>query len=680
MSDSASSSPESTSSTTSTRSMTSDKGKIKERVNNAVKVKDTPRKNLPPPQGKPLTIFELETAKTMSYEAILNLITRFLKRHDTKSPAQADAYTNYLLERIHKTEKRHDNIIELKDTKISQLEEDINEKDQKIKFLEQQLLDQCQNNLLNMANESQNINNPEKDLTNLTQDYEELKEKFVELSRRSEEWKVLKANLMKERDEWKDACNNWKRQTKNTEEGEESTLDIENNSLYTEEDDKSSSASQTGEEEITILQRKNNKLKKRITNLEKENQLWQTECKDWKMELRSKDKIIKLLQQMFDHIQNQNRLLSKDEQTALEIHKLNKALQEKEKIIFELDLNNKSLETEIMFLKTEYEKKNDQFKTVEKLLLKYEEQIEYYKNQLSNNITTQEVSESSPITDENTQVKQPLQSYANITSTMNSTTPNFNQSAKVNSPALILRKNTKITRTKLKEILYTELKGNKILSEISCFQGRDPETIIIKADNEEKLNTINRIIQDTRTLKDTTTTTIKQSNTRKILVLGIPTNIPKEEITQRIKADLKLQDTPLIYKQLTKKNLKTYQLVLEVGVELAQFLLAEGKVSYHFYNFKVVKYSPIVRCNNCQYYGHSQLQCNYKTACPFCTKVHIADRCPIKEDPSKYRCINCIENNEREFKHATYSPSCAVYKYLINKRNLNNNGINSPSQ
>lgn len=680
MSDSENSASESVSSQTSTRSMAADKNKENTRDCMTKDGKDKSRerkekivKKCPPLQGRALTIFEVKKASKMSYGELMDLITRNHQRHDQKSKPQAEAYTKYLLQKIQESEERYEDTIEKKSCLINQLNEEITNKNQKIKEMEEQLMVQCKSGLLTMANESQQINDTEEELTIFTSKYEALKRKFEILQEENLKRVEERENLIKECEEWKVICENEKMQAK------KAAAEKEAGKMNKDEEEGNSSASQTEEEEAIISQMNINKYRKKIKKLENECQMWKTECRDWKEELKKKDKNMELIKQLFDHIKIQNSILSIDEKTKIEIEKLNKDLQEKEKELFELDIQKKSLEHENQFIKTEYKKKNEQFTTVEKLLYKYEEQIEIYKNQSNEGKTIpKELANTSQTLEDNTQNKNTYANKAKIPSNLNSQNQK-NSSNQNNQPALILKKTTNIQRNKIRDILYREFKGTNLLSQLQCYQGRDPESLIIKADTAAILDEIKKHIEESRILKDIIRPNMKLNNTKKIILLGIPKNIDQNEILTKFKEEYITSIPTTIFRKIESTNSNNYQLVVEVEADLAFFLINEGRFLHHFFSFKTAPYSPVIRCSNCQVYGHSQQSCRNKTTCAYCAKYHKSETCPIKNISRRYYCINCSYYNTDDARHAANSSKCHTFQQYIKDRNYNVNSIHSPS-
>src|ERR1700753_583453 len=48
-----------------------------------------------------------------------------------------------------------------------------------------------------------------------------------------------------------------------------------------------------------------------------------------------------------------------------------------------------------------------------------------------------------------------------------------------------------------------------------------------------------------------------------------------------------------------------------------------------------------MRCLNCQLYGHLAADCKNLETCANCRHAHRTERCTVRNEPSRYRCVNC---------------------------------------
>ena len=83
------------------------------------------------------------------------------------------------------------------------------------------------------------------------------------------------------------------------------------------------------------------------------------------------------------------------------------------------------------------------------------------------------------------------------------------------------------------------------------------------------------------------------------------------------------------------------------GTVLPEFLDVDGR------RYKIHRYIPKpLRCDRCQFYGHTRGSCNREVVCSRCAGNHSYNDCP---DKTKLRCVNCGQA------HSAAHKSCSVY-------------------
>ena len=85
----------------------------------------------------------------------------------------------------------------------------------------------------------------------------------------------------------------------------------------------------------------------------------------------------------------------------------------------------------------------------------------------------------------------------------------------------------------------------------------------------------------------------------------------------------------------------------------------------------------VIRCFNCNRFGHSSRLCKEKISCPKCSGEHNIATCTAEN----YKCVNCIRqgikdnqnylgeqnNTQADVKHAVWDYNCPVYKAALDK-------------
>lgn len=254
---------------------------------------------------------------------------------------------------------------------------------------------------------------------------------------------------------------------------------------------------------------------------------------------------------------------------------------------------------------------------------------------------------------------------------------NKNQSQYSKSAIIIRRlKNTQLTLNEIRQILTRETKDRTMQKQIYCGPSKDKNAIIIKTTDDKDTNKLLQSIENITSLKDIIETTYKSTNLKKIIILGIPKEIPEDEIMKIIDDEYK-SDVPVAkLKTIQKEYTKNYQLVLEVEDWIAKSLISKN-LHLGFLQCRVCFYIPIIRCNNCQTYGHTDTNCRSKEVCAYCAKHHKSQNCKHKDSSKYHRCINCLGTGS-DFPHTANSPDCPAFHYYIQARNhrAKNNLIN----
>lgn len=247
------------------------------------------------------------------------------------------------------------------------------------------------------------------------------------------------------------------------------------------------------------------------------------------------------------------------------------------------------------------------------------------------------------------------------------------------SAILIKRlKNTSMTTNDIRNLLTRETKEKLKSTEIYCTISKDRNMIIIKSTTEDKVNNILKIIEEIKALKSITEITYKSTNIKKIIVLGIPTEILEEDIIQQINNQYNLEVPVTINKVMKKENSKKYQIIIEVEDWAAKEIVNKRRIQFGFINCRTSFYQPIIRCNRCQDYGHSHINCRRPEFCQYCAKQHKSTYCHVRKTPNKQRCINCI-GTPGDFPHSANSSECPTFHYHLQLRDqlVYNNMANS---
>ena len=70
----------------------------------------------------------------------------------------------------------------------------------------------------------------------------------------------------------------------------------------------------------------------------------------------------------------------------------------------------------------------------------------------------------------------------------------------------------------------------------------------------------------------------------------------------------------------------------------------------------------VKRCNKCNKFGHYKDKCQESPSCGICgAEDHESETCGHKDDPSRFRCVNCKRVNQQHTGHNATSRKCPAY-------------------
>lgn len=250
---------------------------------------------------------------------------------------------------------------------------------------------------------------------------------------------------------------------------------------------------------------------------------------------------------------------------------------------------------------------------------------------------------------------------------------------------LLTRKPTsRMSMFDIRDTLNRKLQNTLNIPRIHCTLSRNKRTLIIQTAKDEEIKILSDTIQENKEIMDIINLTLTTEKRKKIIILGIPKYITSDEIITKIKRENDQISEITLHKVISRENAKTHQLVLELEAHNADRLLKQGKLLLGFVVCKLAIYAPIIRCNNCQRYGHTGETCIRQKACAYCTKIHDTHQCPEKNKPDKHKCINCMRSKDDTGEHLDHchsanSTDCYIYQDRIHFRNreINNTVLGS---
>lgn len=169
------------------------------------------------------------------------------------------------------------------------------------------------------------------------------------------------------------------------------------------------------------------------------------------------------------------------------------------------------------------------------------------------------------------------------------------------------------------------------------------------------------------------------SQPKKILPQLIISNVEKEYEEENLNEEIRSTNAgfdeqdrvKIVYSRSFKRGDKTkWNLILQAPPRTFDKLI-NSYINVNFRAHYVKEYVTVMRCFNCQQYGHKGSTCCSSTVCSRCSGPHKTSECQKK---TQFSCINCMEHNKKnELKvntnHTCGGKDCNVEKSKIaNKR------------
>lgn len=221
-----------------------------------------------------------------------------------------------------------------------------------------------------------------------------------------------------------------------------------------------------------------------------------------------------------------------------------------------------------------------------------------------------------------------------------------------------------IINTKLQQIEQIPIYYSKIT--------KNRRVIIIKTQLEKQLLEIQQHIEKIEEIKNITEIQYSQQETKRIIIIAIPKEKETEQVLKLIQQHPGLTGDPYIRKhKIQQKTSSTYyQLILEMDKMSSDTLLKIGYLNVGLRNCRICLYRPVIRCANCQLYGHPAEHCKRQSICAFCAMGHKTINCANTNKQELMNCANCL-NLPNYKKHTANSSQCTTFIHQIKYRKDN---------
>lgn len=193
--------------------------------------------------------------------------------------------------------------------------------------------------------------------------------------------------------------------------------------------------------------------------------------------------------------------------------------------------------------------------------------------------------------------------------------------------------------------------------------------IILRCENNESISTLKENIQSKLNKKYN----IEEPKSLKprVKIVGIHEENDDENLLERIITQNKLETTlsDLKVVHTSKPIKKRYNLTMECTHQLRDVLLKRENIFVGWMRCKVYEDLKIIRCYNCQKYGHIAKECKNSLRCPRCAENHSSNDC---QNENK-NCANCCDakqkyNLDLDTQHTVWDSNCQCLLRIMNNQ------------
>jgi len=187
--------------------------------------------------------------------------------------------------------------------------------------------------------------------------------------------------------------------------------------------------------------------------------------------------------------------------------------------------------------------------------------------------------------------------------------------------------------------------------------------LVIRVNNEEEADKLIHMVRDSPELNSIVTVDRPRLIMKRVIISKIPCSYTEEQILKFISKELNCDTFNLKLKKLSKLTSPFYTYLLELPETYVDTLIDKKRLFFDFHSVYVKKFVKIIRCYQCQGYGHLSYNCKQPVACSNCSGSHLFKDCTVDE----LCCVNCKHENKSEVncEHSASSSICPVYQGLL---------------
>lgn len=193
--------------------------------------------------------------------------------------------------------------------------------------------------------------------------------------------------------------------------------------------------------------------------------------------------------------------------------------------------------------------------------------------------------------------------------------------------------------------------------EITCNSEADMRQLQAELQSNRNINTKLNFLQ-------------KAAQQNKMILLGVPASLGTQDLTKIIADTYHLPATDIfIIRDLPHRtNNDQKDVLLVIPSSLGRAIIEDGGIVLGLKTCRLRPHTTIVRCRNCQRFGHSMKACRATTpTCARCGGSHAGENC---SGPAK--CINCTRHNHQyetnfDIRHQASDAGCRTYREAYNR-------------
>lgn len=177
-------------------------------------------------------------------------------------------------------------------------------------------------------------------------------------------------------------------------------------------------------------------------------------------------------------------------------------------------------------------------------------------------------------------------------------------------------------------------------------------SLILNCGNEKEISNVQAEIQAKLGGDYEVDTPRKHEHRIKVVAINeCEYNVPEHDIIERVINQNHLDKSSMDFKIriLRKTNVvnKKFNIVFETDSNSYNLLIAGQRMNLGWNRYWIFNDYGIIRCYNCNKYGHMQKECKDRKACGKCTEEHESKECQA----CIVKCVNCVVTNKKYGMH-----------------------------